>query len=198
MNTYVLIKISNELSWYQLLEEYDELVLQNAQKRFENNLANRYLLGDIVINQEQYFRYSENYIDALKENLLNGRKILINRAGGYFFLSDKHEIVKKVQFEHFPIDEYSQGEGLTGWLSPTGRFLTCERGEHHIFAQNYNKEDKELYIPFSSSNSVKGSSNVHINRETLTKEQLKWIKDHFNLLDEEQKVIVREARLFNI
>lgn len=79
--------------------------------------------------------------------------------------------------------------GISGALSPEGKFYKCDYGEHHILINKLLKENIDLsnFVIFSSSGpGQKCESMGYCSCRKITKQQKDWVIDHIDKFDDEQ------------
>lgn len=115
---------------------------------------------------------------------------------------ERGRIFHEMYVENKELQAYEDEQGMSGWLSPTGKFYPCGFGEHSIFAMKVleNKYEYDVSSDIARQNSFipmsvderSEFSHLSIN-EGITPEQMEWFNKFFYKLSRMQKGILSRA-----
>ena len=199
MNSYVLIAGDNrEMAWYELVEEYSEEKVEELASKFSSGMARQYLNGREGLDSQNMNNFLWQFISNVQQYLKEGRRLLFNRAGGMMFLDKGLLIMNTKKGTSYPYE--TENFGLSGWLTPEGKFHPCEHGEHWKFASHVMEQDKDTlhhmqYVSMGSvGNYFKTYSHLFIPIDGLTDNQKAWFEKHYRYLDVEQKKVYEQTK----
>lgn len=111
------------------------------------------------------------------------------RAAARYYESQKPNEVNKVQ-----VYEFEQDKGVSGVLFADGSFKKCGNAEHRYLVEDMTFEQQHTCLYFSCRCGFLNDgvvSNSPVGEFNITDEQINWIEQNYDHLDQQQRDIVR-------